>query len=120
MQNDLFLRACKRQKTEQTPVWIMRQAGRYLPEYRAIRATRDFKTMCKTPEIAAEVTVQPVHVLGVDAGGNVTRQVDLPRSPAWFTDVAELLALWHRRETATGSRPEQHSPPALDPDPTAR
>lgn len=67
MQNDLFLKACRRQKVERTPVWIMRQAGRYLPEYRAIRAQMDFKTMCKTPELAAAVTIQPVDVLGVDA-----------------------------------------------------
>lgn len=67
IENDLFLRACKRQKTERTPVWVMRQAGRYLAEYRKIREKADFLTMCKTPELAAEVTIQPVEIIGVDA-----------------------------------------------------
>ncbi len=66
-QNDLFLRACKRQPIERTPIWIMRQAGRFLPEYRAVREKPDFLTMCKTPELAAEVTIQPVDIIGVDA-----------------------------------------------------
>jgi uroporphyrinogen decarboxylase len=67
MANDLFLRACLRQTTTRTPVWMMRQAGRYLPEYREIRAKVDFLTLCKTPELAACVTLQPVELLGVDA-----------------------------------------------------
>ena len=67
LQNDLFLRACKRQPVERTPVWMMRQAGRYLPEYKAVRAKSDFLTMCKTPELSAEVTIQPVDIVGVDA-----------------------------------------------------
>jgi uroporphyrinogen decarboxylase len=65
--NDLFLRACRGETTERVPVWIMRQAGRYLPEYRAIRQKTDFLTLCKTPEFAAAVTIQPVDILGVDA-----------------------------------------------------
>ncbi|HYO13668.1 MAG TPA: uroporphyrinogen decarboxylase [Thermoanaerobaculia bacterium] len=65
--NDLFLRTCRGEPTERRPVWIMRQAGRYLPEYRAVRQKVDFLTLCKTPELAAEVTIQPVDILGVDA-----------------------------------------------------
>src|SRR6266481_6034566 len=64
---DRFLKACRREQPDCTPVWFMRQAGRYLPEYRAVRAKVSFLTLCKTPELAAEVTLQPVDILGVDA-----------------------------------------------------
>ncbi|MFM9951642.1 MAG: uroporphyrinogen decarboxylase family protein, partial [Saprospiraceae bacterium] len=68
LQNDLLLRAAKGETTERPPVWLMRQAGRILPQYRAIRERlSDFKELVKTPELAAEVTIQPVDELGVDA-----------------------------------------------------
>src|SRR6188768_635386 len=68
LHNDLILRTAKGEKCERTPVWLMRQAGRILPEYRKVRESiKDFKALVKTPEAATEVTIQPVDILGVDA-----------------------------------------------------
>jgi uroporphyrinogen decarboxylase len=64
---DLFLRACRRQPVERTPVWFMRQAGRYLPEYRELRARHSLLELCRTPELAAEITLRTAKKLGVDA-----------------------------------------------------
>ncbi len=68
LQNDLYLRALRREQTERTPVWLMRQAGRYLPEYRRVRAQAgDFMTLASTPEMACEVTIQPLERFPLDA-----------------------------------------------------
>ena len=96
--NDLFLRACRRESTERTPIWMMRQAGRYMPEYRAIRARYGFLEMCKTPEVATEVTLQPVDLIGVDAA-------------ILFADILlPLEGMGLQLEFAKGEGPVIHNP----------
>src|ERR1700759_5087221 len=67
LKNDLLLRTLRGESTERTPVWMMRQAGRYLPDYLKLRKQYSFFERCQTPELAAEITIQPVEQIGVDA-----------------------------------------------------
>ena len=67
MKNDLFLRALRGDEVERPPVWMMRQAGRYLPDFMKLKAKYDFFTRCRTPELATEITVMPINQVGTDA-----------------------------------------------------
>ena len=65
--NDTFLKACRGEQTDYTPIWMMRQAGRYLPEYQKVRGKVTFLELCKSPDLCVEVTLQPIDILGMDA-----------------------------------------------------
>src|SRR5438874_2613669 len=67
LQNSRFLRACRKEPADCTPVWLMRQAGRYMAEYRKLREKHTLLELCRTPELAAEVTLQPVNRFALDA-----------------------------------------------------
>ena len=67
LKNDLLLRTLKGETVERPPVWMMRQAGRYLPQYMVLREKYGFFERCQTPELACEITIQPVDIIGVDA-----------------------------------------------------
>ncbi|HET7011049.1 MAG TPA: uroporphyrinogen decarboxylase [Anaerolineales bacterium] len=93
-----FLRACRRLPVDRTPVWFMRQAGRYMPEYRAIREKHTLLEICRQPQLAAEVTLQPVRAFGVDAA-------------ILFADILlPLIPLGIDLEFARGEGPLIHNP----------
>jgi|SRR6185312_1250819 len=98
LQNSAFMRACRREPAPYTPVWLMRQAGRYMKEYREIRERVGFLELCKNPELAAEVTVTAVQRLGVDAA-------------IIFADILLILEpLGAQLEFAKGDGPVIHNP----------
>jgi uroporphyrinogen decarboxylase len=96
--NDRFLKACRREAVDCTPVWFMRQAGRYMPEYRALRAKHSILELCKTPELAAQITLQPIERFPLDAA-------------IIFADILlPLEAMGLRLEFAEGEGPIIHNP----------
>lgn len=102
--SDLFLRACRREPVPRPPVWMMRQAGRYLPNYRKVRERADFLTMVRTPELAVEVTLQPVDLIRVDAA-------------IIFSDILVVpQAMGMRLSVDEGTGPRFHDPLRLPAD----
>lgn len=98
LKNDLILRAARGEKVERTPVWLMRQAGRVLPEYREVRAKMGgFKQLVETPEFACEVTVQPVDILGVDAAIIFSDILVIPEAMGLPYQMVEARGPWFER-----------------------
>ncbi|HEX9758102.1 MAG TPA: uroporphyrinogen decarboxylase [Nitrospiria bacterium] len=94
LKNELFLKACRREGVDQTPVWIMRQAGRYMKEYRELRKKVDFLTLCKTPELALEASMLPVEILKIDAAilfSDILIPVEAMGMDLSFTDSGPVL-----------------------------
>lgn len=115
-----FLSACRREPVSHTPVWIMRQAGRYLPEYRKVREQVDFLTLTKTPDLAAEVTLQPVRRFGMDAAilfSDIMTPVEGMGVSLAFDPgpkVAEPVRTRAQIEALRIPEPEEHVPFVLD------
>jgi len=91
IKNDLFLRILQGEKTERPAVWMMRQAGRYLPEFRALRDKYDFFTRCRTPELVADITTQPVNIVGVDAAILFSDILVVPRAMGIDIEMKEQV-----------------------------
>lgn len=104
LQNDLILKAAKGEETDRTPIWLMRQAGRILPEYRAVREKLSgFIELVKTPELAAEVTIQPVDILGVDAAIIFSDILVIPEAMGLPYQMIESKGPWFENTIKTES-----------------
>src|SRR3546814_2551219 len=90
MQNSLFIDAAFSRPVDRPPVWLMRQAGRYMKEYRAIKEKHTFLEMCRTPEIAADITMLPVDLLGIDAAIMFS---DILRSEEHTSELQSLMRI---------------------------
>jgi uroporphyrinogen decarboxylase len=90
LQNDLLLRTLRGEKTERPPVWMMRQAGRYLPDYMKLKDKYSFFERCQTPELAAEITIQPVEQVGVDAAIIFSDILVVPQAMGMEVQMVEL------------------------------
>lgn len=103
-QNDLILRMINGEKTDRFPVWLMRQAGRILPEYRAVREKLSgFKELVETPELAAEVTIQPVDILGVDAAIIFSDILVVPEAMGLPYEMIEAKGPWFEKRIRTAN-----------------
>src|SRR5437868_5032255 len=102
LKNDLILRAARGEAVERTPVWLMRQAGRILPEYREVRKKlKGFKELVETPEFACEVSIQPVDILGVDAAIIFSDILVIPEAMGLPYQMIESKGPWFEKTVQT-------------------
>lgn len=94
IKNDLFLKALKGETVARPPVWMMRQAGRYLPEFMALKKKYDFFTRCRTPELAAEITVQPIDIIGPDAAILFSDILVIPQAMNIEVEMKDGIGPW--------------------------
>ncbi|WP_340075967.1 uroporphyrinogen decarboxylase [Leptobacterium sp. I13] len=114
IKNDLFLRALKGETVERPPVWMMRQAGRYLPEFRAIREKYDFFTRCRTPELASEITVQPIRIVKPDAAILFSDILVIPQAMNIEVEMKEGVGPWLPSPVRTEKDVEQVIVPDIE------
>ncbi len=114
LKNDLFLRALKGESVERPPVWMMRQAGRYLPEFRALRDKYDFFTRCRMPEIAAEITVQPIRIVKPDAAILFSDILVIPQAMNIDVEMKENIGPWVPNPIRSAADVEQVIVPSIE------
>ena len=107
IKNDLFLRALKGETVERPPVWMMRQAGRYLPEFMEIKKKYDFFTRCQTPELASEITVQPIRRYGMDAAILFSDILVIPQAMNIDVEMKPGVGPWLPTPIRTAKQVEQ-------------
>ena len=114
IKNDLYLRALKGENVERPPVWMMRQAGRYLPEFQEIKKKYDFFTRCQTPELASEITVQPIRRYGMDAAILFSDILVIPQAMNIEVEMKNGIGPWLPNPIRTMADVEKAIVPDID------
>jgi len=114
IKNDLFLRALKGETVDRPPVWMMRQAGRYLPEFMALKKKYDFFTRCRTPELASEITVQPIDIIGPDAAILFSDILVIPQAMNIEVEMKDGIGPWLPKPIRSQADVDQVIVPDID------
>ncbi|KAA1242848.1 uroporphyrinogen decarboxylase [Aquimarina sp. RZ0] len=114
IKNDLFIRALKGETVDRPPVWMMRQAGRYLPEFMALKQKYDFFTRCRTPELASDITVQPIDIIGPDAAILFSDILVIPQAMQIEVEMKDGIGPWLPNPIRSQAHVDQVIVPDID------